>query len=198
MTYHGRELLVSQSPQYSQRRAFNNGNNRWFPSRLSPTQSLRIECKAEERHFISDYSSPKANFSVKPIRYTMNDQFKPVKFRSEIIVHNNPETDLHIKRLRVAFHYHDDSPANALLMHRSSSPPPSSSIRSRSLNIPRSSLEQQQQKDNNAKQRFRHGSSSQSQTVLHQWIDDICANEQLMANDDIVFFIKNGEFFARI
>jgi len=198
MTYHDRELLVSRySRPYSQKRTFNNRNNRWYPSRLSPLQSFHIECKAEERHFISNISPYTIDSSLKPIRYTMSDQLKPIQFRSEIIVHNDPETDLHIKRLRVNFHYHDDTPANAILNDRSS---PLSTTRSQSLHSPRPSLpqQQQQQKDNNSKRKFRPAERSQSQILLHKWIDDICANENLMTNDDIVFFIKNGEFFARI
>lgn len=197
MTYHGRELLVSKSSQpYSHKRTYNNSNNRWYPSRLSPSQSLRVECKAEERHFIGNISPYTINSSLKPIRFTMNDQIKPTKFRSEIIVHNNPEADLHINRLRVDFHYHDDTPANAILNHRAS---PLTSTRSQSLHIPKpSSSQQQPYRDNNFRRKNRPSILSESQILLHQWIDDICANEQLMTNDNIVFFIKNGEFFARI
>jgi hypothetical protein len=196
MTYHEQELLVSRSSQpHSQKRTFNNRNHQWSHSRLSPLQSFRIECKAEERHFIGNISPHTIDSPLKPIRYTMSDQIKPIKFRSEIIVHNNPETDLHIQRLHVDFHYHDDTPANALLHHRSS---PVTSKRSRSVHSPRTSLPNQQQKDNYSKGTLRPRITSRSQTLLHQWIDDICSNEQLMQNDDIVFFIKNGEFFARI
>jgi hypothetical protein len=196
MTYHEQELLVSRSSQpYSQKRTFNNSNHRWSHSRLSPLQSFCIECKAEERHFIGNISPHTINSPLKPIRYTMSDQIKPVQFRSEIIVHNNPEADLHIQRLRVDFHYHDDTPANAILNHRSS---PLTSTRSRSVHSPRTSLPRQQQKDNKSKGKLRPAIMSRSQTLLHQWIDDICSNEQLMTNNDIVFFIKNGEFFARI
>lgn len=196
MTYHERELLVSQSSQpYSHKRTYNNSNHRWYPSRLSPSQSLRIECKAEERHFIGNISPYTINSSLKPIRYTMNDQIKPAKFRSEIIVHNNPETDLHINRLRVNFHYHDETPGNAILNHRTS---PLPSTRSQSLHVPRSSSSQNQNRGNHSRRRTQPAILSESQILLHRWIDDICANEQLMTNDDIVFFIKNGEFFARI
>ncbi len=193
MTYHERELLVSRS---SQKRTFNNSNNHRYPSRFSPSQILRVECKAEERHFLGNISSHTINSSHKPIRYTMNEQIQPIQFRSEIIVHNNPEADLHIKRLRVNFQYHDDTPTDALLNHHSS---PLSSTRSQSLHMPRPSFPtQQQQKGNNIKRKYRPATVPQPQALLHQWIDDICANEKLMENDDIVFFIKNGEFFARI
>jgi hypothetical protein len=202
MTYHKRELLVSQSSQHQQphlpRRTLNNSNNRWHSSRLSPSQPVRIECKAEERHCIGDSSSYTINSSSKPIRFTMNHQSKPVHFRSQIIVHNDPEADLHIKRLSVAFHYHDDPPTRGSVNYRPSPP-----VRSRSLHTPRSSLPQRQQhhqkKDNNSRRKSRPSASPpQSQALLHQWIDDICANKKLMSNNDIVFFIKNGEFFARI
>jgi hypothetical protein len=201
MTYHERELLVSRSSQpYSQKRTYSNSNNRWYPSRLSPSQTaLRIECTTEERHLIGNTSRYPINSSLKPIRYTMVDQIKPVQFRSEIVVHNNPEIDLHIKRLRVNFHYHDDTPTNALLNHHSSFLLPSTDRQS--LHVPKpllSDQQQQQQRDNYSRRKFRPAVLSESQSLLHQWIDDICANEQLMANDDIVFFIKNGEFFARI
>jgi hypothetical protein len=112
---------------------------------------------------------------------------EPIKFRSEIIVHNNPDVDLHIQKLRVDFRYHDDTPVNAIVDHHSSP-------RSRSINIPKSSNSHEQRD----KRKFHPTTSSPPQILLHQWIDDICANEQLMSNDDIVFFIKNGEFFARI
>ena len=39
---------------------------------------------------------------------------------------------------------------------------------------------------------------SKPKELLHKWIDDLCANKQLINSDNIVFFIKNGEFFARI
>ncbi|CAF3479225.1 unnamed protein product [Rotaria sp. Silwood1] len=208
MTYQNQEYLVLQSSQpqqsYSERRIFDNHNNRWYPSHLPSAQSLHIECKAEERHFIGD-TSPYYNIdsSLKPIRFTMSDQLEPVQFRSEIIVHNNTDTDLHIKRLRVAFHYHDDTPTNAQLNNRAISAT-ESTRRSHSVDTPRSSLpqrqqqeQQQQQKDNDSRRKFQSATSSQSK-LLHRWIDDICSNDELMNNDDIVFFIKNGEFFARI
>jgi hypothetical protein len=75
MTYHEQELLVSRSSQpHSQKRTFNNRNHQWSHSRLSPLQSFRIECKAEERHFIGNISPHTINSSLKPIRYTMSDQ----------------------------------------------------------------------------------------------------------------------------
>ena len=128
-------------------------------------------------------SSPtKINASVKPIRFTVDEQFKPGKYRSEILVQNNPDVDLYIKRLRVAFHAHDD------LSRTTRSP--SSSPRSHSLNRP---IEQK-----SSKSRSTSLPRSNSQAVLHQWIDDICSNKKLMADDDICFFIRNGEFLARI
>jgi hypothetical protein len=190
MTYHERELSVSRSSQsqqpYSQKRTFNNSQ---YPSHRLPPQSLRIECKTEERHFITDISPYTINTSVKPIRLTMNDQIKPMKFRSEIIVHNNPETDLQIKRLRVAFHYHDEPTTDPIFDQHSSY------IRTQSLHRP---PQRQQLKHNDSKTTVRPVEASKSQSVLHKWIDDICTNEQLMDTNDIVFFIKNGEFFARI
>ncbi|CAF2516278.1 unnamed protein product [Rotaria sp. Silwood2] len=206
MTYQEQEFFISESSQpqqpYSQKRIFNNHNNRWYPSHLSSSKSLRIECKTEERHFLGN-TCPYYNIdsSLKPIRCTMSDQLEPGQFRSEIIVHNNTDTDIHIKRLRVAFRYHDDPPENATLNNPATSLT-ESSIRSRSVDMPRSSIsqtqqQQQQQKDNDSKRKFQSATSSQSK-LLHQWIDDICSNEKLMATDNIVFFIKNGEFFARI
>ena len=182
MTYHEQELLVSQSPQ---KRTFNESNKYLFPTRLSSSQSLRIECKAEERYFIDQTSPYKINSPLKPIQYTMTEENQPLKFRSEIIVHNDPEINLHIKRFRVNFYYPDDLSENI------------TTTRSQSLHIPNASVSQKQ-KENNSKRRYQPAILSPPQTVLHQWIDDICANEQLMSNDDIVFFIKNGEFFARI
>jgi hypothetical protein len=196
MTYHQRELLVSRSSQsqqpHLQKRIF--FNNTKPPSRLLPPQSLRVECKSEERHFITDISPCTIDLSLKPIRFRMNEQHKPVQFRSEIIVHNNPETDLHIRRLHVAFHYHDDLPGDAMSGHHAPAE------RSHSLHLPNYSPSKRQQelKVNNTKRRTQPVASSQSQALLHRWIDDICMNEKLMDNDDIVFFIKNGEFFARI
>jgi hypothetical protein len=114
----------------------------------------------------------------------MNDPIKPIKLRSEIIVHNNPDINLHIQKLRVDFRYHDDTPFNAIVDQHHSPPP-----RSQSIHIPRSS-----ERD---KRKYRPAILSQPQ-ILRKWIDDLCDNEQLMNNDDIVFFIKNGEFFARI
>lgn len=200
MTYEEKKPIVPQSSQeqqlYGQKRLYSNRDNLWYPpSHLSPSQSLRIVCKAEERHFITN-TLPNCNIdsSLKPICITMNDQFQPIQFRSEIILHNNPETDLRIQRLRVAFNYKDDSPATALIDHHPKSWQ-QSSPRTNSSDRRESSLPQRQQQSTNNDSRRR---SSTSKNLLHQWIDDICANEDLMSNDDIVFFIKNGEFFARI
>lgn len=192
MTYHERELLVSRSPQ---KRTFNNSNSRWCSSRLSPSQSLRIECIAEERHCLGHISPHTIHSSRKPVRFTMTEPVQPVQFRSQIIVHSNPETDLHIKRLRVNFHYHDDAPVSATVSHHD--PIPSPSIASQSLHVPRSSSSHAE-KETSSKRKFHPAMLSQPQAALYRWVDDICANEKLMANDDIVFFIKNGEFFARI
>lgn len=169
MTVSEEELLISRPPQYQPRK---------IPSRHAPSQSILIECQAEERHFI-DSPPTKINTSGKPIRFTMDEQVKPGKYRSEIIVHNNPEVDLYIKRLRVAFNPHDGSPKTARSSARSHSLNPPSQHKqgkSRSVSLPRSN----------------------STAVLHQWIDDICSNEKLMSDDDICFFIRNGEFLARI
>jgi hypothetical protein len=207
MAYHERELLVSRSPVQRQRqqqqtraqRTFNNHNIRSFPSRLSASQSLRVECKTDEQHFINHHRLPSSQITspVKPIRFTMDDRVSPVHFRSQIIVHNHPDTDVHIKSLRVAFHCYDESPNDALL-NRHSAP----SARSRSPYLPDSSSQTHAQRQTTSDLitagQSAGSSQSHSQALLHRWIDDICANEQLMANDDIVFFIKNGEFFARI
>jgi hypothetical protein len=173
MTISDEELLISRPPQFPQSKS---------PSRRAPPQSIRIECQAEERHFIN--SPPLTlNASVKPIRFTMDEQVKPGKYRSEIVVQNNPDVDLYIKRLRVAFHAHDDLSINTTKPTRTSS-------RSHSLNVP--------SKHKQGKSRSISLPRSNSQAILHQWIDDICSNEKLMADDDICFFIKNGEFLARI
>lgn len=169
MTISDEELLISPAPDFQQRKS---------PTRLVSPRSIRIECQAEERHFI-DIPPTKINASVKPIRFTVDENVKPGKFRSEIIVQNNPDIDVYIKRLRVAFHTHDDSSIN-----------PSRSPRSQSLNV--------RPQEKPGKSRSASLPRTNSQAVLHQWIDDICSNEKLMANDDICFFIKNGEFLARI
>lgn len=221
MAYHERVAHVSRSPLYHHpqqqqdlpRRTFNNRCNRFIPSRLSPSQTFRVECKAEERHFLGNTSPFTVNSPLRPLRLAMNDSIQPVQFRSEIIVHNNPETDVHIKSLRVAFHYHDDSPANAMSAQRLS-PSSSSSIPSQSFELPKTSSQKPRRPPppppppprsppgtrpiRNLQTAIASIAPAPSQTALHQWIDDICANEELMANDDIVFFIKNGEFFARI
>lgn len=192
MTYHERELLVSRSPQ---NRTFNHHNHRWYSSRLSSSPSLRIQCQADERHFLNYTTAPHyINSSFQSIRFAMNEQTEPLRFRSEIVVHSHPDVDLHIKRLRVNFHYPDDVPINAIVDHRPSTLP--EDTRHQSKHLPRSTfLDKQRESRSRRKSR---PESSQSQAILHRWIDDLCANEQLMANDDIVFFIKNGEFFARI
>lgn len=183
MTYHKRDLLTSQSQQKS---IFNECNKHSYPIRLSQSQSFRIECKAEERHFLQRQKLHQINSAIKPIQYTMNESNRPVQFRSEIVVHNHPETDLRIKRLRVNFYCHEEPTTNNLGHH--------STTRSHSLNIPRRTASVRQNNENLP----RINQLSTSQNLLHRWIDDICANEKLMINDNIVFFIKNGEFFARI
>jgi len=174
MTIPDEELLISRPPQAQQRKS---------PSRLASPRPILIECQAEERHFI-DSIPLKINGTSKPIRFTANNEVEPGQYRSEIIVHNNPDIDFYIKKLRVAFHTQDDSSINPRKTQRSSS-------RSHSLHV--SSQEKQ-----HGKHRSISLPRSNSQAVLHQWIDDICSNEKLMANDDICFFIKNGEFLARI
>ena len=174
MTVSDEELLISPGPKYQQRQS---------PTRFGPPpQSIRIECQAEERHFI-DTPPLKINTTIKPVRFTMDEQVRPGKYRSEIIVHNNPDTDLYIKRLRVGFQTHDDSLINSSKSTRISS-------RSQSLNT---RIQEKQGKSRSTSLPRPH-----SQALLHQWIDDICSNEKLMADDDICFFIKNGEFLARI
>ncbi len=165
MTITDEELLISRPPQS-------------YPRRSGRPESIHIECQAEERHFINNPPS-KINASIKPIRFNMNEQVKPGKYRSEILVQNNPDMDLYIKRLRVAFHAYDGSSKTG----RSSS-------RSHSLNA--------RSHEKSSKPRSGSLPRSNSQAILHQWIDDICSNEKLMADDDICFFIKNGEFLARI
>jgi len=165
MTITDEELLISRPPQCQ-------------PRRVVQPQTIHIECQAEERHFINNPPS-KINVSVKPIRFTIDEQVKPGKYRSEILVQNNPDIDLYIKRLRVAFQTHDDSSKHTR-----------SSVRSHSLNA--------RSHEKSGKSRSISLPRSNSQAILHQWIDDICSNEKLMADDDICFFIKNGEFLARI
>ncbi|CAF1657638.1 unnamed protein product, partial [Didymodactylos carnosus] len=71
-------------------------------------QYLRIECKAEEKHLTSNIlSNPfTLNSFIEPIKFTLydQDQLKPIHYKSEIVLHNNPDTNLRIKVLRVAFH----------------------------------------------------------------------------------------------
>ncbi|CAF0943405.1 unnamed protein product [Rotaria sordida] len=178
MTISNEELLISRPPQYQQRK---------YPTNSTQPQSIQIECQAEERHFIND-SPTKISGSLKPIHFTMNKQIKPGKYRSEIVVHNNPNVDLYIKRLHVAFDAYDD-----LSMYNSKHERPSS----RSHTIYDSS----KQKHHQQQGKYRSYSlppRSNTKALLHQWIDDICSNEKLMADDDICFFLKNGEFLARI
>lgn len=228
MTYHEHDPRTLQFPLYHRlhpprqhqqqqqqyrvpAQTFNNINNRFFSPRHSPSQTLRIECKAEERHFIRDSSSSRIRAPLQPIRVTMNDQYKPVQFRSEIIVHNDPDIDVHIKSLRVAFHYHDETPTEAMAKHHYHSPPNSplhsqSTNRTKKMPTPPSqpptvvpkTTSNENRSIRNLDSAVTTAAPLSSQALLHQWIDDICANEELMSNDDIVFFIKNGEFFARI
>ncbi|CAF0882129.1 unnamed protein product [Rotaria sp. Silwood1] len=178
MTVSDEELLISRPPQYQQRK---------YSSRPVQPQSIQIECQAEERHFI--HSSPmKISGSLKPIHFTMNNQTKPGKYRSEIVVHNNPDVDLYIKRLHVAFDAYND-----LSMYTSKN--------ERSSSRSHSTYDSSQQKQREQQGKCRSISlppRSNSHAILHQWIDDICSNENLMADDDICFFLKNGEFLARI
>ncbi|CAF0932949.1 unnamed protein product [Adineta steineri] len=172
MTISDEEILVSRPPQFQQRK--------------SPSQPIRIECRAEERHFIN--STPlKISGSSKPIRYTTNDSNEPGQYRSEIVVHNNPAVNLYIKKLRVGFHTHDD-----LALNNTRSPRPAT--RHHSIN----GLSDENQRQKSGKYRSISLPRSNSQAMLHQWIDDICSHEKLLANDDICFFLKNGEFLARI
>jgi hypothetical protein len=187
MTYRDEELLVSRPPLSQERRPY---EKRGLPSRSSSSPYIRIECQAEERHFV-DSTPFRMNSLSKPIRFTTHETLQPEQFRSEIVVHSNPATDFYIKRLRVAFH---DHPAPSI--HGSKT--------LRSSSSPRSHLSQEhpqdQRKANESTRKFRSRSlpRSNSQAMLHRWIDDICSNEQLMGDDDIVFFLKNGEFLARI
>ena len=204
MMYQEQEFLVSQSSQqqqsYSPRRIFNDHNKYLCPSRASCPELLRVVYKTEEHHFIDNTPLDlKINSSLRPIRFQTMDQSQPTQFRSEIVVHNKPETDLRIKRFRVAFRYYEDPPNMAILndrsLHSTTAPRRNHSLhRSRTLSPQR----RDNQQDSYSKRRSQSGTLSQSQTLLHQWIDDICSNERLLNNDDIVFFIKNGEFFARI
>lgn len=171
----------------------------------SSNRSLRVECTAEERHFKENPS----NFFKKNHREisasNMDDDNRFGQFRSEIIVHSDPDSDVHIKRLRIALHYHTDSPTDALATYQekpllvsnrhtppSVATPPNESFRQRT---PSPKFETN---PNRTSQSFITLNNNKPQALLHKWIDDICANEELMSNDDIVFFIKNGEFFARI
>jgi hypothetical protein len=189
------DLLISRPPLSYQRRSPDKYGE--TSRATSSTPYVRIECQAEERHF-TDSSPYRMSSSLKPIDSTINGQIRPGLFRSEIIVHNNPNVDMYIKRLRVGFHEPSDPSVNTVKHVRSSS---STSARSHSLKSP--SQRQQHEYSNrtgNTKRKIRSASlpRSNSQAILHQWIDDICSNERLLADDDIVFFLKNGEFLARI
>jgi hypothetical protein len=164
-----------------------------------PSQTARLEFKTDENPSIAYSSSHRIQSALKPARLTMNNQLPSVPFRSEIVVHNNSGSDVRIKSLSVAFHFHDDSPTDAMFIHRAPS-----SMHRQSLNIPRkSSLSMHKQQMSSSSNRNLSSTvttreQSLPPTTLHQWIDDICSHQQLLTNDDIVFFIKNGEFFARI
>ena len=181
MTVADEELLISPGPPLppSQQRS--------SPSRLPAPQPIRIECRAEERHFT--HSIPlKIHGASRPIRLTTSDSAVPGQYRSEIIVHSNPATDFYIKKLRVAYHAHDDQSFNPSRAPRSSS-------RSHSVHAP---SQQKPRRPQSGKSRSVSFPRSNSQAILHQWIDDLCADANLLANDDISFFLKNGEFLARI
>ena len=176
MTIFDKELLASRRPQFQQRKF----------SHSVPSQSIHIECLAEQQYFL--HSSPlKINLSSKPIHLTMNDEVKPGQYRSEIIVHNKPNMDLYIKRLHMGYDIHD---------HLSTD-----NIENQRLSPRRSSLYgslKQKQCQYDDKYRSISLPRSDFHTALHQWIDNICSNEKLMTDDDICFFIKKGEFLARI
>lgn len=206
MTYHDQEFLVSQTSEAvshdSKGRTFNNRNKNWYSSHHSPPESLRVECKAEERHFISDIA-PYYNIDsyLKPIHFTMNDQSKPIQFRSEIIVHNDCDVDLNIKRLHVSFYCYDDIPPTNALFNQGTTPSNLPLTHEYSVQLPRFSktqIHQEQNKVNDSRQQFQSTKSYPSNQLLHQWIDEICNHGQLLNSDNIVFLIKSGEFFARI
>lgn len=166
MTVTDEEILISPAPPPPSRRV------------VQP-RTIRIECQAEERHFLND-PSKKISTTIKPIRFTVDEHVKPGKYRSEILVQNNPDLDLYVKRLRIAFQTPDETRTTAR-----------TSPRSRSLNA-------RIEENKSSKSRPVSLPRSTSQAILHQWIDDICSNAKLMADDEICFFIKNGEFLARI
>ena len=181
MTYPGEELLVSE-----QRRSMDERNSPSHPSSLY-RPSIRIQCQAEERHF-TDSSPFQINTSIKPVRLSNLDSIGSDRFRSEIVIHSNPKMNFYIKRLRVGFHDNLDSATHP------PKPP-------RSVSSPRNhSSAHSMGKEKDTKRKFRSVSlpRSNSQVILHQWIDDLCAHERLMLDEDIVFFLKNGEFLARI
>ncbi|UJR20958.1 hypothetical protein I4U23_024065 [Adineta vaga] len=178
MTIPDEEILISPSPVREKPPI----------SRLNAPQSIRIECQAEERHFINSIPL-KINASAKPIRFTMNDSTKSGPYRSEIIIHSNPDTDFYIKKFRVAYHTRDD----LSLAHPKT--PRASSSRSHSVHVPSHEKQRAQQSGKGRSVSFPR---SNSQAILHQWIDDICSDEKLLTNDNISFFLRNGEFLARI
>lgn len=179
MTYRADDLTLNQHRKSS--------NQYWSPSQSSSLTlnrpSIRIECQAEERRFV-DSSRFEHHSTLKPFRLSAEEPNRNGRFRTEIVIHSNPKTDLYIKRLRLGFNDRLDPSSQPAKPPRSASSP-----RSQTLRIP-----------NQSKRKFRSTSLSRShsQTILHQWIDDICANENLMVDEDIVFFLKNGEFLARI
>lgn len=178
MTLSDEELLISQPPpQFQQEK---------LPVRIASSQPIHIQCQAEERHFVNSLPM-KVTGSLKPIRFASDTQARPGQYRSEIVVHNNPAMDLYIKRLRVAFNTYGDSAMNVSKNERSPG-------RSRSAHAASQKSQRQQQ----GKYRSISVPRPNSQAILHQWIDDICSNEKLMTDDDICFFLKNGEFLARI
>lgn len=178
MTISDEELLISPAPSYQQQPR---------NPRVTPPQTIHIECHAEERHIPDSYPA-NIQTKFKPMNCTADNGANRGKYRSEIVVHKNPDTDLYIKRLRVAFGAYDDASMRNLKPERSS-------IRSQSVNSSSQGKQRQQQ------EKYRSISvprKTDSHAALHQWIDDICLNEQLMNDDDICFYLKNGEFLARI
>ncbi|CAF0806447.1 unnamed protein product [Didymodactylos carnosus] len=163
-------------------------------SPFSPPQYLRIECTAEEKHLTSNILSTPftLNSLIQPIKFTLYDKLKPINYKSEIVIHNNPETNLHIKVLRVAF----PNGGRSQSVNRSSY-----CYREQSSLNDLSSSKMLQDDKKTTKRRslvLPWSSRSRSEVTLHQWIDNISNNEALMYDDDIVFFLKSGEFYVRI
>lgn len=177
MTIAGEEVLISPPPA-----VYKSSSS----SRPVPPQSIRIDCLAEQHHFINTFPVIITG-SLKPIRFSPSNQPMFGQYRSEIVVHNNPNADLYIKRLRVGFNAHEDATMPSSTIGRPSS-------RSHSAHSPPKQRRRQQE----GKPRPVSLPRSSSQAALHQWIDDICSNKKLLADDDICFFLKNGEFLARI